>query len=139
MCENETDILQIEIDPKALDYLKVKGDIFVLTDVQNPQYSYCRIKGFEADLKIKFEEFVEFCTAYPEPQPNVDSSKPELIINIFNVNNPLNSLPSNLGFYVARSGFATVDDWLKTLKQDEIPECSSGYKKTYYLYHIQTL
>jgi hypothetical protein len=46
-------------------------------------------------------------------------------------------MPSNLGFYVAKSGFSTVDDWLKTLKDDEIPECSTGQKKTLYLYHIQ--
>jgi hypothetical protein len=138
MSESDSNTLEIEIDPKALEYLKKKGDVFILTDVQNPQYSYYKIKGYEADLKIKFEEFVEFCTEYPEPQPNVDTSKPELVVNIFNVNNPLNSLPSNLGFYVARSGFTTVDDWLKTLKRDEIPECQSGQKKTYYLYHIQT-
>ena len=132
------DTLEIEIDPKALDYLKKAGEVFILTDIQNPQYSYYKIKGYEGDLKVKFEEFVEFCTAYPEPEPGVDPSQPELIINFFNVNNPLNSLPSNLGFYVARSGFTTVEDWLKSLKQEEIPECSSGMKKTYYLYHIQT-
>jgi hypothetical protein len=48
-------------------------------------------------------------------------------------------MPSNLGFYVAKSGFLTVDDWLKTFKDDEIPECSTGNKKLFYLYHIQTI
>ena len=138
MGEENSDTLEIEIDSKALDYLKKSGDVFVLTDIQNPQYSYCKIKGYDAELKIKFEEFVEFCTAFPEPEPGVDPSKPQLYVNIFNVNNPLNSLPSNLAFYVGRSGFPTVDDWLKTLKFDEIPDCSTGQKKTYYLYHIQT-
>lgn len=142
MGETSSDTLEIEVDPKALDYLKKNGDVFILTDVENPQYSYYKIKGYDGDLKVKFEEFVEFCTALPEPDPNADpntdNSAPELIIDIFNVSSPLNSLPSNLGFYVARSGFSTVDDWLKSLKQDEIPECASGLKKTYYLYHIQT-
>lgn len=139
MSEGNPDTLEIEIDPHALDYFKKSGDVFVLTDVQNPQYSYCRIKGFDADLRIKFEEFIEFCIAYPEPAPNVDSSKPDLVINIFKADSPLNSLPSNLGFYVGRSGFPTVEEWLKTLKHEEIPECSTGRKKTYYLYHIQTV
>ena len=135
--ETDSGTLEIEVEPKALEYLKKSGDVFILTDVENPQYSYYKIKGYDGDFKIKFEEFVEFCTAYSEPERNTDTT-PELVINIFNVNSPLNSLPSNLGFYVARSGFSTVDDWLKTLKQDEIPDCSSGLKKTYYLYHIQT-
>jgi len=136
--ETDSGTLEIEIDPKSLDYLKKRGDVFILTDVENPQYSYYKIKGYEGNLKIKFEEFVEFCTAIPEPEPNTEPPTPELVINVFNVNSPLNTQPSNLGFYVARSGFSTVDDWLKTLEQDQIPDCSSGLKKTYYLYHIET-
>ena len=135
---DNSETLEIEIDQKALDFLKKAGDVFILTDVQNPQYSYCRIKGCDSALKIKFEEFVEFCLGYPEPLPGMENPQPELIVNIFNVNSPLNSQPSNLGFYVARSGFSTVDDWVKSLKQDEFPDCASGQKKTYYLYHVQT-
>ena len=139
MSESNSGQLEIEIDVKALDFLKKNGDVFVLTDVQNPQYSYYQVKGYDGRLKINFEEFVEFCTGYPQDEdPSTASPEPQLIVNIFNVNNPLNSLPSNLGFYVARSGFPTVQEWLKSLKQDEIPECASGQKKTYYLYHIQT-
>ena len=139
MTESNSDQLEIEIDVKALDFLKKNGDVFVLTDVQNPQYSYYQIKGYDGKLKINFEEFVEFCMGYPQDEdPNTPTPEPQLIVNIFNVNNPLNSLPSNLGFYVARSGFPSVAEWLKSLKQDEIPECASGQKKTYYLYHIQT-
>ncbi len=45
MGENNMDSLEIEIDSHALEFLKKSGDVFVLTDVQNPQYSYYKIKG----------------------------------------------------------------------------------------------
>ena len=64
MSENsDPGILEIEIDPSALNYLKRSGNVFILTDVENPQYSYYKIKGYDAkaDLIIKFEEFVEIC------------------------------------------------------------------------------
>jgi hypothetical protein len=131
-------ILEIEIDPNALDYLKKNGDVFVLTDVENPQYTYYKIKSYDAHLTIKFEEFIEVCKTTPDSQANIDDLQGEFAVRIFNVKSPANAMPSNLGFYVAKSGFSTVDDWLKTLKKDEIPECSTGRKKTYYLYHIQT-
>ena len=138
MGESNSDTLEIEIDPAALEFFKKSGDVFILTDVQNPQYAYYKIKGYEGNLKVKFEEFVEICKGYPENPTDPNNPAPELIISIFNVNSPTNTLPSNLGFYVAKSGFSTVDDWLKTLKTDEIPDCESGYKKTLYLYRIQT-
>ena len=58
---SDTNILKIEIDPNALDYLKKNGDVFILTDVENPQYSYYKIKGYDANLIIEFKEFVEVC------------------------------------------------------------------------------
>jgi hypothetical protein len=135
---SNSDVLEIEIDPNALHYLKKHGDVFILTDVENPQYSYYRIKSYDVNLIIKFEEFVEVCKTCADSQTNINESQTEFAIRIFNVKSPSNAMPSNLGFYVAKSGFSTVDDWLKTLKDDEIPECSTGRKKTYYLYHIQT-
>jgi hypothetical protein len=129
--------LEIEVDPNTLEFLKKTGDVFFLTDVQNPQYTYYRVRGYDANLKIKFEEFVELCLGYPEDQTDVNAP-PEFIVTVFNVNSPSNTMPSNLGFYVAKSGFPTVNEWLKTLKADEIPDCESGYRKTFYLYHIQT-
>jgi hypothetical protein len=132
------DVLEIEIDPNALDYLKENGDVFILTDVENPQYTYYKIKSYDANLVIKFEEFVEVCKTTQNSQINTNDSQTEFNIRIFNVKSPSNAMPSNLEFYVAKSGFSTVDDWLKTLRDDEIPECSTGHKKTYYLYHIQT-
>jgi hypothetical protein len=129
--------LEIEVDPNTLEFLKKTGDVFFLTDVQNPQYTYYRVRGYDANLKIKFEEFVELCMGYPEDQTDVNAP-PEFIVTVFNVNSPSNTMPSNLGFYVAKSGFPTVNEWLKTLKADEIPDCESGYRKTFYLYHIQT-
>jgi len=138
MGENNLESLEIEIDPHALEFLKKSGDVFVLTDVQNPQYSYYRIKGYVGNLKIKFEEFVELCKGCPEGQTETNSPTAEFVVTVFNVNSPSNTLPSNLGFYVAKSGFPTVDEWLKTLKTDEIPNCESGYRKTFYLYRIQT-
>jgi hypothetical protein len=129
--------LEIEVDPNTLEFLKKTGDVFFLTDVQNPQYTYYRVRGYDANLKIKFEEFVELCMGYPEDQTDVNAP-PEFIVTVFNVNSPSNTMPSNLGFYVAKSGFPTVKEWLKTLKADEIPDCESGHRKTFYLYHIQT-
>ena len=136
--ENSNSVLEIEIDPDALDYLKKNGEVFILTDVENPQYSYYKIKSYDANLIIKFEEFVEVCKTYPDSQTNINESQAEFTVRIFNVKSPLNAMPSNLGFHVAKSSFSTVDDWLKTLKDDEIPEFSTGGRKTYYLYHIQT-
>jgi len=130
-------ILEIEVDPNALDHLKKSGEVFILTDVENPQYTYYKIKSYDVNLIIKFEEFVEVCKTSLDSQTNIDSQA-ELAVRIFNVKSPLNAMPSNLEFYVAKSGFSTVDDWLKTLKNVEIPECSTGRKKTFYLYHIQT-
>jgi len=140
MDENlNSDTLEIEIDPNSLDYLKKNGNVFVLTHVENPQYSYYKIKGYDANLIIKFEEFVEICKTYPDPQTSTDNSVPKFIITVFDVTSPARSKPSNLGFYAVKSGFSTVDDWLKTLKADEIPECSTGQRKTFYLYHVQTV
>jgi hypothetical protein len=136
--KSNSDVLEIEIDPNALHYLKKHGDVFILTDVENPQYSYYKIKSYDANLIIKFEEFVEICKTTQNSQTNINDSQTEFTVRIFNVKSPSNAMPSNLGFYVAKSGFSTVDDWLKTLKNDEIPECSTGRKKTFYLYHIQT-
>ncbi len=64
MSENsDSEVLEIEIAPQALDYLKTNGNVFILTHVENPQYSYYKIKGSEgkANLVIKFVEFVEIC------------------------------------------------------------------------------
>ena len=137
--ENNIDSLEIEIEPHALEFLKKTGDVFVITDVQNPQYSYYKVKGYDSNLKIKFEEFVEICKGYSEAQTDMNNPTVEFVVNIFNVNSPSSVMPSNLGFYVAKSGFPTVIDWLKTLKTDEIPDCESGQRKTFYLYRIQTL
>ena len=133
-----SDVLEIEIDPNALDYLKKNGEVFILTDVENPQYSYYKIKSYDARLIIEFEEFVEVCKMTPDSQINTNDLQAEFAVRIFNVKSPSNAMPSNLGFYVAKSGFSTVDDWLKALKGNEIPECSTGRKKTFYLYYIQT-
>ncbi len=138
MGENNVDSLEIEVDSHALEFLKKSGDVFVLTDVQNPQYSYYKIKGFDSNLNVKFEEFVEVCKGYPEEPADPNNQTPEFVVSVFNVNSPSSTMPSNLGFYVAKSGFKTVDDWLKSLNADEIPDCESGYKKTFYLYRIQT-
>ena len=132
------DILEIEIDSNALDYLKKNGVVFILTDVENPQYLYFKIKGYDANLTVKFEEFVEVCKIYPDSQTDINNAQTEFNVRTFNVTSPSNLNPSNLGFYVAKSGFSTVDDWLKTL-DDGVPECSTGHKKTFYLYQIQTI
>ena len=141
LTENRSqDTLEIEVDPNALKYLQAHGHVFILTDVQNPQYSYYRIKGYDANLKIRFEEFVEICKTFGEPSNDKNQSQMEFVIGVFNVASPLGSLPSNLSLYVARSGFSTVENWLKAvLKEEEIPKCESGQKKTFYLYHVEKI
>ena len=127
---SDADILEIEIDPNALNYLKKNGNVFILTDFENPQYSYYKIKGYDSNLLIEFKEFVDVCKTY------LDNSQTEFTAATFNVASPTNLKNDNLGFYLAKSGFSTVNDWLKALKdEDAIPECSIG-RKTFYLYHI---
>ena len=127
-------ILEIEFDPIALNHLKENGEVFILTDIENPQYTYKKIKGYdaEANLIIKFEEFVEICKI-----TNDSNSQTEFNAKTFNLKSPTNLKYGDLAGYVAKSGFSTLEDWLKTLKADEIPECSTGYYKLFYLYHIQ--
>ena len=137
---SDLNVLEFAIDPNALNYLKENGDVFILTDVENPQYSYYKIKGYDADanLVIKFEEFVEICKTYHDSQTNINNSRTEFTTKTFDVASPAKLKHYDLAFYVAKSGFSTVDDWLKTLKaDDEIPECSTGHNKIFYLYHIQ--
>lgn len=138
MSDSDSGVLEIELDPKALQHLKKNGDVYVLTDVQNPQYAYYELKGHKGRLTVKFEEFVEICKAYGDAQNAVKELPVEFAVRVFNVSSPSSSMPSNLGFYVVNSGFAKVEDWLKTLKEEDIPECESGHRKTFYLYHIQT-
>jgi hypothetical protein len=127
-------ILEIEFDPMAIKYLEENGDVFILADIENPQFTYDKIKGydFKADLLIKFEEFVEICKI-----TNDSSSLSEFNAKTFNLRSSTNLKYGDLAGYVAKSGFSTIEDWLKTLKADEIPECLTGYYKLFYLYHIQ--
>jgi len=136
MAAANLDTLEIEISPNALEHLKKNHDVYVLTDVQNPQYTYYRIKGYEAKLRVTFEEFVEICKAISD---DANVLHAELDVRVFNVASPSKALPSNLGFYVAHSGYPSIDEWLKTLKEDEIPECAEGHRKMFYLYHIETV
>jgi hypothetical protein len=138
--DSDLNILAIEIDPNALNYLKKKGDVFILTAAEIPQYSSYKIKGYDADanLIIKFEEFAEVCKTYPDSQTNINNPRTEFTTKIFDVTSPADLKHYDLAFYVAKSGFSTVDDWLKTLKAaDEIPECSTGRNKLFCIYHIQ--
>ena len=137
----DTDVLEIEIVPNALNYLKKYGHVFILTEVQNPKYSYYKIKDYETDaeLTIKFEEFVEICKEIRESSSNANELDFEYVTKTFNVSAPANLKHYDLEFYVPKSGFSKVEDWVKTLKGfEEIPECSTGHNKTFYLYHIQT-
>jgi hypothetical protein len=137
----DLNILEIEIDPNALKYLKKNGEVFMLSDFENPQYSYnYKINGYDvnANLTIKFEEFVEICKTHHDSQINMNNSLTEFTTKIFDVTSPTKSKNYDLAFYVAKSGFSTVDDWLKTVKAvDENPEFSTGLIKILYLYHIQ--
>ena len=137
---SDSTILEIEIDPNALNYLKKNGNVFILTDVENPQYSYYKIKGYDANLIIKFEEFVEICKTIDDSQTDINNPQTKFTTKTFDVASPAKLKHNDLGFYVAKSGFSTVNDWLKTLKdEDAIPECSTGHNKTFYLYYIKAI
>jgi len=128
----EANILDIEIETNALNYLEKNGNVFILTNFENPKYSYSKIKGYDAKLLIDFVEFVEICKTYP------DNSLIEFTTSAFSPTSPADS-KHDLGFYLDKSGFSTVDDWLKTVKDENaIPECSTGYK-IFYIYHVRTI
>jgi hypothetical protein len=137
--EVDPDTLEIEIDENSLNHLKKNGDVYILTDVQNPQFSYYKIKSYIDKLTIKFVEFVEVCKSIPDLENDPDNTQPEFTIKTFNVTNPSNATPGDLQYYVAYSGFPSIDDWLKTLKEEKIPECRTGNRKIFYLYHIETV
>ena len=133
----DANILEIEIDPNALDYLKKNGDVFILTDFKNPQYTYYKIKGYDTNIIIEFKEFVEICKTSVD-NSTTDNPPTEFITSTFNVASPIDKKRNDLGFYVEQSGFSKIDDWVKTLKdKDAIPECSTGHK-TFYIYYIHT-
>ena len=87
---SDSNILEIEIDPNSLNYLKENGNVFILTDVENPQYSYYKIKGYDANanLIIKFEEFVEICKTYHDSQTNINNPQTEFTTKTFDVTSP---------------------------------------------------
>ena len=133
-------ILETEVDPNAIKYLETNGSVFILTDVENPQYSYDKIKGYDADavLIIRFEGFVEVCKTYDSSQTKINNPRTEFATKIFEAIFPTVLKHYDSALYVAKSGFSTLDDCLKTLKAaDEIPECSTGGNKIIYLYQIQ--
>lgn len=131
------DILEIEVDPNALEYLKKKGNVFILTDVQNPKFSYYKIKGYDAKLEIIFMMFVEICRN-DSPKTGTVGARAEFTVKTFDVEDPANAASTSLEFYVGRSGFSSMADWLRTLKSDSIPKCSTKHKKIFYLYRINT-
>jgi hypothetical protein len=107
---------------------------------QEPAEDHMHIlfKAKPAKLIIKFVEFAEVCKTYPDSQTNINNPRTEFTTRIFDVPSPADLKHYDLAFYVLKSGFSTVDDWLKTLKDaDKIPECSTGRNKLFFVYHIQ--
>lgn len=136
-----SNVLDVEIAPNALDYLRRYGDVFVLADSENPQYSYCKIRGVDgaANVVIEFEKFVLVSKADNDSQNKMNNSGTEFITKTFDSTSPIELMHNGLESYVEKSGFSTVDDWIRTLKaKDEIPERSTG-NKMFYLYHIQAM
>jgi hypothetical protein len=129
---NNQNISEIEIAANSLDYLKKNRNVVILTALKNPQYTYHRIKGYDGKIIIEFKEFVEIC------KTNVDDSPTEFVTETFNPTSPLGVKSRDLGFFLGKSGFSTVKEWIKTLKdEDTIPECTTG-RKIYYLYYVHT-
>ena len=129
----KTNTLEIEIPPVALEYLKKYRGVFILTDFENPQYSYPKIKGLTSNPVIEFKEFVEVCKTKVD-----DDSPTEYVTTTFDSTSPLDPKGKDLGFYLDKSGFSTINDWVKTLDdEDAIPDCAAG-RKIFYLYYVHT-
>ena len=119
---DDADSLQIEINVNALSLLGKNGDVFILTSFENPKYSYYKLKGYDADLLINFVEFVNVC------KTSLDNAKTEYATSAFSPISPTDST-HGLEFYLEKSGYSTVDEWLKTvIDKNAIPECSAGSK-----------
>jgi len=129
--EVEETNLQIDIGPNAFRFLKRRGQVFILTDLNNPQFTYTGVRGYDGNVSIEFTEFVEVCKTVPEEGPT------EFKTSTFSVTAPMDTKHKDLGYYVAKSGFASVTDWLKSVKEETaIPECSAG-RLVLYLYNIR--
>lgn len=134
-----SDSLEIEIPSHALDYFEKNGDLFILANIKNPQYSYSKVKGYDAgaNLMIRFEKFVEICKTCFDSQNSMNCPRNEFTTKMFGLFLG-EQTDYNLAFYVGKSGFSTTDDWIKALKSaNEIPECLGGNKMLFCLYHIQ--
>ena len=129
----DEEVTEIQIDPKSLAALKKHGSVYILTDIRNPQYSYRKIKGYDAKLAVEFKEFVEV------RKTNVEGAQTEISTETFRVSSPIDSKQKDLGYYVGKSGFSSVEDWVKTLKiEDEIP-VGETVSKVFYIYYIHTV
>ena len=135
--ESGSDSLEIEVASCIIDYLEKNGEVFILADIENPQYSYSKISGydFDVDLRINFEKFVTISKTSPNVD-RLDSPGMEFAAKTFGLSLDEQS-EYCLASYAEKSGYPTVDDWLKALKY--LNESSEGFigNKLLYLYHIQ--
>jgi hypothetical protein len=79
--------------------------------------------------------FVEICKK-DSPKTGTAGAQTEFTVKTFDVEDPANAAQTPLEFYVGRSGFSSMSDWLKSLKSESIPKCSTKHTKIFYLYRI---
>jgi hypothetical protein len=127
--EGQVNVSEIAIAPKALNFLKKRSEVFALVDLKNSQYTLSKIKGFDAKVTVEFKKFVEVCKkTSAEETVAEDAPEVEFTTSTFDAASPTDSKSQDLDFYVGKSGFPTVTDWLKTVtNENAIPECSAGH------------
>ncbi len=135
---SDVNALEVEVPPDALKYFKKSGEAVLLVSGELPQASSYQIKGYRAsgEVFIDFLEFVEVCKT-SESTLESGVSQIEYTTKVFDPSSPSTSKDYDLTFYLKKSGFATVTDWLDEIKvSDTIPECKTGRRKIFLIYKI---
>ncbi len=126
------DDFEVEVAANALDFFKKTGDVFILTDLKNPQFSYSRVKDFHPPanfgILIKFEAFV---LVSKTPENEISEKGTEFTTKTFKLALKEETL-SSLESYVEKSGYSTVDDWIKNVISETV-----NRKKLFYLYRCR--
>jgi hypothetical protein len=137
--DSQSTAFEIIVPSDSLTHFKKSGETVLLVSAEIPQSPSYRIKGYSAggDLNVDFLEFVEVCKT-SESKFESDGSQVEYITKIFDPLSPATSKDYDLTFYLTKSGFKTVADWLEEIKvTDIIPECATGHRKLFLIYNIQ--
>ncbi|MCW4030138.1 MAG: hypothetical protein NWE92_10895 [Candidatus Bathyarchaeota archaeon] len=137
--DSQPTAFEINVPSDSLTHFKKSGDTVLLVPAEIPQSPSYRIEGYTdgGDVTVGFLEFVEVCKT-SESTLESDVASVEYITKIFDPSSPATSKDYDLTFYLTKSGFKTVADWLGEIKvTDIIPECATGHRKLFLIYNIQ--